>query len=140
MSRIRAGIRREEMVEHMGISAGTLGKWERDETEPKLSQTVRWASITHVPIEWVAYGHRSLDPGPSVERPSATDADLHIAADKAADELIALHQPTWATPAAQARGTKPTGCGICFPHDGSWPCLSRMAADDLRRVVDRQVP
>ena len=27
------------------------------------------------------------------------------------------------------------GCAMCWPKDGSWPCVSRLIADDLRAVV-----
>lgn len=28
------------------------------------------------------------------------------------------------------------GCIICWPKDGSWPCASRLVADDLRAVIE----
>ena len=28
------------------------------------------------------------------------------------------------------------GCAMCWPHDGSWPCVSKMVADDLRNALE----
>lgn len=30
------------------------------------------------------------------------------------------------------------GCVICWPKDGSWPCVTRMVADELRAIVERE--
>lgn len=27
-------------------------------------------------------------------------------------------------------------CAVCGPADGSWPCVTRMVADDLRAALD----
>lgn len=54
---------------------------------------------------------------------------------KAVAELDAEHQPQWYSDNAKAQGKEPIGCTICFPRDGSWPCVSRMVADDLRDYI-----
>jgi hypothetical protein len=54
---------------------------------------------------------------------------------RAANELDAEHQPTWASPEMQARGKDPVGCQVCWPNDGDWPCTSSMVALDLRRLL-----
>lgn len=33
---------------------------------------------------------------------------------------------------------RPWGCVICWPKDGSWPCVTRLAADELRAIVERE--
>ena len=43
-------------------------------------------------------------------------------------DLDAEHHPD---PELKGRG----GCVICWPKDGSWPCTTRMVADDLRRAI-----
>lgn len=48
-------------------------------------------------------------------------------------ELDAEHRPD--SPAnVGPRG----GCVMCWPKDGSWPCVTRMVADELRGIVDRE--
>lgn len=54
---------------------------------------------------------------------------LHEAVSTAIGELDVEHRPEWA-------GGKPIGCVICSPGDGSWPCTSRLIADDLRVHID----
>jgi hypothetical protein len=61
---------------------------------------------------------------------------LEAAIKAAVWELDIEHRPQWSTPAMEAKGMKPIGCVICFPEDGSWPCVSRMIADDLRKLVE----
>jgi hypothetical protein len=51
---------------------------------------------------------------------------------QAVGELDSEHAPMWSNDKALATGKEPIGCGMCFPHDGHWPCISRMIADDLR--------
>ena len=31
--------------------------------------------------------------------------------------------------------TSPRGCVVCYPADSSWPCVSRMIADDLAALL-----
>lgn len=54
---------------------------------------------------------------------------------QAVAELDAEHSPSWASAVAQKAGKEPIGCIICYPSDGSWPCVSRMIADDLRLLL-----
>lgn len=53
---------------------------------------------------------------------------LEDAVVQAVKELRAEHYPD---PELKGRG----GCVICWPKDGSWPCASRMVADDLRAAL-----
>ena len=71
-----------------------------------------------------------------------TTADTHVravrlarlviaeadAVDQAVKELDAEHRPF------DLNGMQ-SGCVLCWPKDGSWPCTSRMIADDLRAAV-----
>lgn len=55
-------------------------------------------------------------------------------------ELRAIHHPQWASPdggytTERRDGYTPVGCAECYPHDGSWPCVTAMVADDLAAVV-----
>lgn len=55
---------------------------------------------------------------------------------ESAEALESEHWPLWASEQAKANGRPPVGCEICFPKDGSWPCVTRMVADDLRKLID----
>lgn len=57
IARKRQRLNQQQMGERLGISPHTLSKWERDLSEPRLSDAVRWAEITQVPLDWLATGH-----------------------------------------------------------------------------------
>lgn len=50
-------------------------------------------------------------------------------------ELDDEHYPTWASDKAKADGKEPIGCSMCWPKDGSWPCVSRLIATDLLHAL-----
>lgn len=60
-----------------------------------------------------------------------TNRRLREAMQEAATELRAVHYPEWSSAKAKADGKDPIGCATCGGADGSWPCTSRMVADDL---------
>lgn len=41
-----------------------------------------------------------------------------------------LHQPMWVSEEAKAAGKKPWVCCWCGTADGSWPCDTRLVADE----------
>lgn len=45
-------------------------------------------------------------------------------------EIRELHQPIWTSPAAKEQGKEPWVCGLCGTADGSWPCGTRIIADE----------
>lgn len=49
-------------------------------------------------------------------------------ADVVAQAVAALDAEHRPDPELKGRG----GCVMCWPKDGSWPCLTRMIADELR--------
>lgn len=63
------------------------------------------------------------------------DERLRATIEQAVEELDAEHWPEWSNNEAERAGKEPVGCGMCWPKDGSWPCSSRMVADDLRKVL-----
>jgi len=54
---------------------------------------------------------------------------------QAVRELDEEHAPTWVSDLAKDAGKDPIGCRMCFPSDGSWPCITRMIANDLRALL-----
>lgn len=50
-------------------------------------------------------------------------------------ELESEHRPQWSTPEAKALGKDPIGCMICWPSDGSWPCISKMCVEEIRKAT-----
>ena len=65
----------------------------------------------------------------------AENERLREALTTALADLDEEHQPTWSSDEAAAKGKAPIGCTLCWPHDGHWPCSSRLIADDLRAVL-----
>jgi hypothetical protein len=67
-------------------------------------------------------------------------AQLDTAIGQQVAELRAIHHPQWASPdggytTERRDGYTPVGCAECYPHDGSWPCVTAMVADDLAAVL-----
>lgn len=65
---------------------------------------------------------------------------LAYAIRQAITELDAVHQPQWNSNQARADGRTPEGCDMCGSGDGSWPCVTRMVADDLRAAIGEASP
>lgn len=64
------------------------------------------------------------------------NAKLRATMAKVVEELDAAHVPMWIASTGgftreSVEGKQPVGCMECYPQDGSWPCISRMLADDL---------
>lgn len=55
-SRKRAGWDQEEIADRLGIHRRTVANYEGGKTEPGRALLVAWASLTHVPVEWLTYG------------------------------------------------------------------------------------
>lgn len=53
---------------------------------------------------------------------------LRPAVAQAIAELDAEHRPDWSL-------LGKSGCIICWPKDGGWPCVTRQVADDLRAAL-----
>lgn len=60
---------------------------------------------------------------------TVTDEKLVEAITTAITQLDAEHYPD---PGLKGKG----GCVMCWPKDGSWPCVSRMVADELRETLE----
>lgn len=90
--------------------------------------------VVFVADEWVRPEIRDGDYALPLRRDPEIER-LRAVIGQAVAELDAEHRPTWASPTAEAAGKEPVGCVICFPADGSWPCVSRMVADDLRACL-----
>ena len=74
----------------------------------------------------------------SSERERATADRIEVLERAIRDALPQLddeHAPLWLTPEMEAEGRDPIGCRMCFPGDGSWPCVTRMVADDLAHAL-----
>lgn len=54
---------------------------------------------------------------------------------QAITDLEAEHRPITSPADVGPRG----GCVMCWPKQGSWPCVSRMVADDLAAALRRHV-
>jgi len=50
----------------------------------------------------------------------------------AAEAVAQLNAEHYRDPELKGRG----GCVMCWPKDGSWPCTTRLIADELRARID----
>lgn len=62
-----------------------------------------------------------------IERQAAEVERLTAVIRQAVTELAAEH--------AEPRPESVQGCRLCWPGDGSWPCVTRMIADELRAAI-----
>ncbi|MGN7978119.1 helix-turn-helix domain-containing protein [Microbacterium sp. 22195] len=66
-----AGVGQDEMGLYVGASRPTVSKWERNITEPTVSQLILWARKTNQPVEAILDGlnvvcaSRDSNPQPS---------------------------------------------------------------------------
>lgn len=86
-----------------------------------LRQLATVGAFTNWHTSWVLSAHAA--------------ADLLDAIDAQVAELLAEHQPMWVSDEAKAAGKEPWVCLICGTADGSWPCISRLIADDMHRLL-----
>ena len=54
MARRQAGLNQGQVASRVGVSRPQVGKWERDEAEPRLSEVKRLAVALGVPFAWLA--------------------------------------------------------------------------------------
>lgn len=59
---------------------------------------------------------------------------LRAAIDAFITEVDDHHTPEWASEQAKANGKEPWCCEWCGPADGGWPCVHRMALDELQEA------
>jgi ABC-type nitrate/sulfonate/bicarbonate transport system substrate-binding protein len=59
---------------------------------------------------------------------------LRAAIDAFITEVDDDHTPEWASEQAKANGKEPWCCDWCGPQDGGWPCVHRMALDELKEA------
>lgn len=85
---------------------------------------------------------RVLDmPPPAEVRAALVDAlQLAEATAQAVAELDEEHAPSWGYTTKPIEGREPVGCVRCWPEDGSWPCITRRIADELRKRLTPTEP
>ena len=69
-----------------------------------------------------------------IERLRAENERLRAAIGAFLADVDDVHKPEWSTEFAEAAGASPWGCEWCGVADGAWPCLHRMALDDLNEA------
>lgn len=72
-SRLLADLDQEDMAAALGLSRATISKWERDITEPSVSQFIAWARITKQPVDQLIDGLPGVECTPRDLNPEPTD-------------------------------------------------------------------
>lgn len=57
-----SGMSVQEMADHLGVSANTVGNYTSGRTAPKRPVLVMWAMRTGAPLEWILTGEDPTDP------------------------------------------------------------------------------
>jgi hypothetical protein len=105
--------------------------WELDD----LSQRI--VRLFETEIERLRTERTECEADLNAARASAEMAEARITAARAEmSEIIANHEPLWVSDEAKAAGKGPWVCQMCGTADGSWPCVTRMAADAALAALD----
>lgn len=56
-----AGLDQDDMSAAVGVSRALVSKWERDCSQPRVGQLVKWADTTGFPVDWfTTIGYNAL--------------------------------------------------------------------------------
>ena len=55
-ARVFAGLEQTEMAAELGVSRGSVGNWETGKNEMPARAMIRWAEMTRVSLDWIAWG------------------------------------------------------------------------------------
>jgi transcriptional regulator with XRE-family HTH domain len=55
-ARIFAGLDQTDLANDLGVARQTLSNWERDVATVPAVAMIRWAELTRVSVEWLAFG------------------------------------------------------------------------------------
>jgi transcriptional regulator with XRE-family HTH domain len=55
-ARIFAGIEQVELAATIGVSRGSISNWENDRNDISAAAMIRWAELTRVSLDWLAWG------------------------------------------------------------------------------------
>ena len=64
-SRRDAGLEQADLAAMLGVSVGTISRWERNMSKPDVEQARAWAQRTQVRLDWIA-GSTCFAPSPQV--------------------------------------------------------------------------
>lgn len=53
-ARLLADLEQAEIAKLVGVARTTVSAWEQGRTEPSATYFVRWAQVTHQPLDWFA--------------------------------------------------------------------------------------
>lgn len=59
---------------------------------------------------------------------------LGSAIDNLLEDIDSDHQPEWYSEESRLAGDDPIYCRTCGAQDGSWPCVHRMALNELKEA------
>lgn len=90
-ARAFADISRPEMAHRMGVSPQSISNYETGQRTPRISQIVKWARLTHVPLDWLL---QDLDPG---------DDDPETFADQPKRRFTCISPPLHLMPRTESR-------------------------------------
>lgn len=62
-ARLRAGLKQEDIAEHLGVSQSSVGKWEIGRPI-RIGYLRLWADLCKVPLDWLQYGVGSINEPP----------------------------------------------------------------------------
>ena len=67
-----AGLTPEDMADHLGVSATSVRGWMADRHTPNRATVMMWATITSVPLDWLAADQFTVAPIRAGKRQKAT--------------------------------------------------------------------
>lgn len=87
-----SGMSVQEMADHLGVSANTVGNYTSGRTAPKRPVLVMWAMRTGAPLEWILTGEDPTDPTNAKKgnAPASTNHDHLIHRLEIRDNIVSL--------------------------------------------------
>ena len=91
--RKRLGLTQELLAERLGITLGTVSKWERGDSEPDLGFIMDLAELVHVSVDaLIGFSLRGADADEEAERIEALEAAGAVVTDATCPKVKAIHK------------------------------------------------
>ena len=58
-ARLFAGLEQIDLAQELGVSRGSIHNWESGKATLSATALIRWAELTRVSLDWIAYGRKT---------------------------------------------------------------------------------
>lgn len=76
-ARVQAGLSRDTLAEHLGVTIAAISKWEVGTREPSVTVVRKWSQATETELVWLVEGDSSSTQK-STRKPSVRRSPSHL--------------------------------------------------------------